>query len=381
VTRIKTSKTYSDVGVDVAIEAKAARILYEASKQTWINRRGKLGEVVVPFDDFAGLRYVRADKLPAGTVMYGGSDGIATKAEFAERAGRYDTLAFDLMAMVCDDAVIRGGVPVLVKSVLDVNTLGKDNSRLPFIEQLAEGYVAAAKAAEVAVINGELAQLNDRAGNLEKFSLDWSADVTWFANEKRLITGYDVKPGDYLVGLQEEGLRCNGISLVRTILTEHYGSAWDKEAFNGKSLIEAALQPSLIYSPAIVEMFGGYDLTQQPKASLHAVAHISGGGIPEKLGRVLKPTGYGALVDNPYVPGDLLLHSQEIGQISDREAYSTWNMGQGMIVVTPDYDEVIKVCKAHDMKAKVIGRVTKEPGIRIISKGYFSNREPEVLFN
>jgi phosphoribosylformylglycinamidine cyclo-ligase len=140
-------QTYATVGVDVDVEAKAADILYQAAKKTWANRKGLLGEVVVPFDDFAGLRFIRADNLPARTVMYGNSDGVATKAEMAERANKYDTVAFDLMAMVCDDAVIRGGEPVLLKSVLDINTLGQDDSRLPFIRELAKGYVAAAKSA------------------------------------------------------------------------------------------------------------------------------------------------------------------------------------------------------------------------------------------
>jgi phosphoribosylformylglycinamidine cyclo-ligase len=321
-------QTYAQAGVDVDIEAKAARILYEASRETWANRAGKLGDVIVPFDDFAGLRFVRVDNLPKGTVMYGGSDGVATKAEFAERANRYDTLAFDLMAMVCDDAVIRGGEPVLIKNVLDVNTLGQDESRLPYIRELAGGYVQAAKDAGVAVINGEIAQLNNRKGNMERFSLDWSADLTWFAHESRLITGYEVTPGDALVGLQEEGLRCNGISLIRKLLQATYGEQWEDVDFKGKRLIDVALQPSRIYSGAVVDMFGGYDLAQAVKAPIHGAAHISGGGIPEKLGRLLRASGNGAEIDDPFKPCDLMLHCQELGNVTDREAYRTWNMGR-----------------------------------------------------
>jgi phosphoribosylformylglycinamidine cyclo-ligase len=366
----KPETTYAQTGVDIDIEAKAARILYEASKQTWANRKGRLGEVIVPFDDFAGLRFVRVDKLPKGTVMYGGSDGVATKAEFAERANKYDTLAFDLMAMVCDDAVIRGGEPVLLKSVLDVNTLGTDDSRLPYIAQLAKGYVAAAKEAGVVVINGEIAQLNNRMGRMDTFSLEWSADVTWFAHESRLITGYDLRPGDHLVGLREEGLRCNGISLIRKLLQAEYGDSWEEKEFNGKRLIDVALQPSRIYSAAVAEMFGGYDLAQTPKVALHGAAHISGGGIPEKLGRLLRSSGCGALIDDAFTPCDLMLHCQELGNVTDYEAYRTWNMGQGMILITPSPEEAIAVAKAHGIEAKVIGSVTKEPGIKLSSKGY-----------
>lgn len=372
--------TYSQVGVDTDIEAMAARILYDASKQTWANRTGKLGEVVVPFDDFAGLRFVRADNLPKGTVMYGGSDGVATKAELAERAGKYDTLAFDLMAMVCDDAVIRGGEPVLVKSVLDVNTLGTDQSRLPYIEQLAAGYVAAAKEANVAIINGELAQLNDRIGDMDNFHLEWSADVTWFANESRLITGYDVTPGDAIVAFEETGMRCNGISLVRRILQKEFGDDWHTQSVDGQKLIDLALAPSRIYSPAVSALFGGYDTSVKPRAKMHAAAHITGGGIPEKLGRALRASGYGADITDSFTPSPLMLLCQKLGNVSDREAYKAWNMGNGMMIVTPEPAKVIAVADEYGIRAKQVGTVSEQPGIRITSHGYFADQEREIAY-
>jgi phosphoribosylformylglycinamidine cyclo-ligase len=376
----KSGQTYAETGVDIDIEAQAARILYEASKQTWANRKGNVGEVVVPFDDFAGLRFVRVDKLPKGTVMYGGSDGVATKAEFAERAGRYDTLAFDLLAMVCDDAVIRGGEPVLLKSVLDVNTLGRDESRLPYIKQLASGYVQAAKEAGVAIINGELAQLNNRMGRLEHFSLEWSADVTWFAHESRLITGYEVKPGDTIVGLREEGLRCNGISLIRKVLETTYGQHWEDQELNGKRLIDLALQPSRIYSAAVTDMFGGYSLDRPAKAILHGAAHISGGGVPEKLGRLLRASQVGAKIDDPFTPCDLMLHCQALGNVDDREAYRTWNMGQGMLLITPSPQEVMAVSRQHGIEAKAVGKIVTKPGITIKSQGHFATKNTWIEF-
>ncbi len=377
---MKQAQTYAQAGVDVDIEAKAARILYEASKKTWANRKGGLGEVVVPFDDFSGIRFVRIDKLPEGTVMYGNCDGVATKIEFAERAGRFDTVAYDLVAMVCDDAVIRGGEPVLLKSVLDMNTLGQDDSRLPYIEELSRGYVGAAKEANVAIINGELAQLNNRMGRLDEFSIEWSADVTWFAHESRLITGKEVKPGEYIVGLQETGLRCNGISLVRKILRAEYGDQWETATFGKQKLIDVALQPSQIYSAAVVDMFGGYNLKRAAKAKLSGAAHISGGGIYEKVGRLLRASGCGATIDDPFTPCDLMLHCQELGNVTDREAYRTWNMGQGMALVTSEPEVVIKVAQAHKLTAKIIGKITKEPGIRLRSRGLNAGKEKWLHF-
>src|SRR6204780_1920255 len=104
----KKKNAYALAGVDVDIEAEASRILYEASKKTFENRSGKIGEGVTPFDDFAGLKMVDMSKLPEGTFMSLGFDGAGTKVEIAERVQKYDTIAFDLFAMVCDDALIRG---------------------------------------------------------------------------------------------------------------------------------------------------------------------------------------------------------------------------------------------------------------------------------
>ena len=372
------SPTYSDSGVNVDIEEKAAKLLYAAARRTWSNRSGEVGEVLVPFDDFSGLRAVNAGGLPEGTMLNLGFDGVGTKAELAELAGRYDTLAFDLLAMVCDDAVIRGGEPILVGSILDVNTLGTDETRLDIIRQLARGYEAAAKAARVAVINGELAQLGHRVGGtLDPLRLSWGAAVLWLAHESRLITGHDVQPGHALIGFREPGLRSNGISLVRRILAAKYGSDWANPAhkLNGTPLIDLALRPSLIYTPALIDLTGGWDLDRPSRARMSVAAHITGSGLPGKLGRALKPSSLGAVIDNPWDPPQLMLHCQDIGGVTDAEAYRTWHMGQGMVVATPEPHPVLALARAHHLDAQVIGTVTNHPGIRIASHGRFRDQE------
>jgi phosphoribosylformylglycinamidine cyclo-ligase len=365
--------TYSESGVDTGIEEQAAIILFNAAKRTWGNRSLRLGEVIAPFDDFSGLRAIDAGQLPAGTLLNLGFDGVGTKAEFAELAGRYDTLAYDLFAMVCDDAVIRGGEPVLVGSILDVNTLGTDESRLPSITQLAEGYTLAAEAAGVAIVNGELAQLGDRLGKSQNLSLSWGAAVLWFAAKERLLTGTKVRPGDTIIGLGEPGLRSNGITLVRRVLEQAYGAAWPTQELNGTPLIDLALTPSIIYAKAIIDMFGGWSLDQAPKARLHAAAHITGSGLPGKLGRALKPSGFGASIDSPMPVPELMLHCQKVGQITDHEAYKTWHMGQGMVLITPEPHAVLAIARGHHLEASVIGTVTASPRVRIASRGYYSD--------
>src|SRR3989344_359250 len=272
--------TYADSGVNIELGDDASQVLYEAAKLTWNNRKGRLGEIIVPFDDFSGVRAIDVSRLPKGTLMNIGFDGVGTKMELAERVEDHRTIAHDLFAMVCDDAVVRGAEPVLIGSILDVNSLGKDGENyIKQIKQLAEGYIGAAKAANVAIVNGEVAELGSRVGGYGKFNYNWGAAVVWFANKDRMFTGREIKEGDLLVGLREEGFRSNGLSLVRRIMQKNYGDDWHQVPWKrgNASLADLALTPSKIYTGAVVDMFGGYD--RQPKTEVHGVAHITGGGV------------------------------------------------------------------------------------------------------
>ncbi|MGM5488113.1 MAG: phosphoribosylformylglycinamidine cyclo-ligase [Nanobdellota archaeon] len=365
--------TYADSGVNIDLGDDVSEILYNAAKQTWDNRKGKLGELIVPFDDFSGVRAIDVSNLPAGTLMNIGFDGVGTKMELAERVNDHRTIAYDLFAMVCDDAVVRGAEPVLIGTILDVNSLkGEDGPFIEEVKQLAHGYVNAAKDANVAIVNGEVAELGDRIGGFGNFNYNWGASVVWFANKDRLFKGEEINPGDSLVGLQEHGFRSNGLSLVRKIM-HTLGDDWHTQTYNGMNLARLALEPSKIYSGAVVDMLGGFQ--DEPKAKVHGVAHITGGGVPGKLGRVLKPSGFGATISEPYSPPELMLYCQDKGNVPDEEAYKTWNMGQGMIIVTPEPDDVMNVAMDHGLESKVIGQVESKPGIRIKNVGAYSKKE------
>lgn len=371
--------TYADSGVNIELGDDASKVLYNAAKQTWENRKGRFGEVVELFDDFSGLRAIHVGGLPQGTFMNIGFDGIGTKMELGERIGKHDTVAYDLFAMVCDDAVVRGAEPVLIGSILDVNSLGKDGKNyIDFVKQLAKGYIAAAKAANVVVVNGEVAELGARVQGYGDFSYNWGAGIAWFAKRERMFTGREIRPGDSIVGLREGGFRSNGLSLVRRILKQVFGDNWHEQKHQGKSLAELALTPSKIYSAAIVDMFGGFE--GEPKAKLNGVAHITGGGIPGKLGRVLKPSGLGAVIDEPFEPSEFVRSVQLLGNVSNKEAYRTWNMGQGMLVITPEPDKVISIAQAYGIEAKKTGEIYQKPEIRITNKGPYSSQEPELIF-
>ena len=372
---------YKDAGVDVELGDDASRVLYEAAKRTWENRKGQFGEVLEFFPDFSGLRAVRIGGLPTDALTNLGFDGVGTKIEIAERIGRHDTVAYDLFAMVCDDAIVRGAEPVMVGSILDVNSLGRDGkNNIELVKQLAQGYIGAAKAANVVVVNGEVAELGARVHGAGDFNYNWGAGVAWFGRESKLLKGTEIKKGDSVVAFKENGFRSNGLSLVRKIMESKHGVGWVHQSFDEslldlerpyetqaahpqRTLGEMVLEPSIIYTRAVSAMFGGF--LGEPRAKIHGVAHITGGGIPGKLGRVLKPSGLGAVLDNLFESPSIMKYTQSAGGIKYRDAYKTWNMGNGMLIITPEPDQVIAIAAEHDIKAQKAGNVVNERGIII----------------
>lgn len=373
---MKKGMTYADSGVDTGLGDDVSTILYNAAKETWKNRNGKLGEVIVPFDDFSGIRAINVSNLPEGTLMGMGFDGIGTKVKVAQMVGDHRTIAYDLIAMIAEDALVRGAEPVLAGTIFDVNSL-KNSKGEPFLKevrQLAEGYINASKAANVVVLTGETAEIGDCVGGFGQFNYNWGAGLVWFAKKDRMFTGMEIKEGDSLVGLLEDGFRSNGLSLTRKILGNEFGVEWHKIRWNDNesTLGRMVLNPSKLYTRAVVDMFGGYN--GKPRTELHGVVHITGGGIPGKLGRVLKPSGLGAIIDNPLEPSEFMKYVQRLGDVSDYEAYKTWNGGQGMVLITPKPEEVINIASKHGIYSERIGEVVKEPGIKIRNKFAFAKK-------
>ncbi len=364
---MNVKNAYAKAGVDVNIEAEASRIMYEASKRTFGNRKSLIGNIVSPFDDFSGLRMVDVSKLPEGSFMSIGFDTAGTKVEIAQRVGKHDTIAFDLLAMVCDDALVRGGEPALVGTNLDLKSLGGDETFLSVVRQLAEGYVAAANDAGVAIANGEIVQMGSLVSGYGAFPYHWGAACIWFARKEKLFTGAEIQVGDGVVALREKGFRCNGLSLVRKVFTETHGEEWHAARFEDTTLGEAALHPSKIYSRFIVGLHGGF--ATEGTTEIHGVAHITGGGVREKMIRVLRPSGYGATLTDLFEPPAIMAYCQDKGNISDEDAYGTWNMGQGLLVITPSPRHVVAEAQAAGIEARFAGTIVADPHLTLMSKG------------
>lgn len=357
--------------VNIELGDDVSKMLYEASKLTHENRPGLLVEF---HESFSGLRAIPASVLKDAANMFINLafDGIGTKVEVAERMDDHSVVAHDLFAMVCDDAVVRGAEPVAIGSILDVRQLNDDVHTRTAVSQLAQGYVDAVKSANVVVVNGEVAELGDRVGGYGDFNYNWGATVLWFAHKDRILTGHQIQPGDALVGLAEHGFRSNGITDVRKAMLEHYGPKWQDvvvEELGKLSLGKLVQRPSIIYSRFVSELTGGYDIDKEAKANVTGVAHITGGGQPSKLGRLLEPSGLGVTIDDPIEPPKIMLEVQRLRGFSDEKAYGKWHMGPGMVIATSEPEKVLAVAEENGLVAKQIGTIDEEPGIRIHNRG------------
>jgi phosphoribosylformylglycinamidine cyclo-ligase len=268
---------------------------------------------------------------------------------------------------------------------------------------LARGYVGAARAAGVVVVNGEVAELGDRIGGYteldgyspavslifkaldrlrhrkrDDFNYNWGAAALWIAHKDRILTGHQIKSGDALIGLVEPGFRSNGITDVRKAMRQEYGRRWHEQTaseLGTVSLGELVQTPSTIYSKFISDVTGGFDISKEPKATVTGVAHITGGGQPSKLGRMLEPSGLGAVIDNPIEPPKIMLHVQRIRGLTDQEAYKKWHMGPGMIVSTPEPDKFLAYAYEAGVDAEQIGYISSDKGIRSKNKGAVQDEE------
>lgn len=363
--------------VNIELGDDVSRMLYEASKLTHGNRPGLLVEF---HESFSGLRAIPASVLKDVGNMYINLafDGVGTKVEVSERLDDHSSVAHDLFAMVCDDAVVRGAEPVAIGSILDVRQLNDDEHTRTAVAQLAQGYVDAAEAANVVVVNGEVAELGDRVGGYGDFNYNWGATVLWFAHKDRILTGHQIQPGDALVGLAEQGFRSNGITDVRKAMFEQYGPEWHNtvvEELGELSLGRLVQRPSVIFSRFVSGLTGGYDIDTEPKATVTGVAHITGGGQPSKLARMLEPSGLGVTIDDPIAPPQIMLEAQRLRGFSDQKAYGKWHMGPGMVVATPEPESVLAVAQESGIAAQLIGEVSKDPGIRIKNMGALQHEE------
>ncbi len=365
---------HSPQEVNIQLGDEMSEYFTKAAEQTWEIRPDCL--------DTSGVAFGSAALIDGDYFYQGGNhvsfghqlDGSGTKPEISERLNEHLGSAFDLFAMVADDAAASGGEVISIDNILDVRKLDDDNEDIMNgMHQLAEGMVRAAHAAGVVVLSGEIAELGPRIHGYGDFNYNWGGVAFVAVNKERRLTGKELRAGQALVGFVEPGFRSNGITDVRNAMLEHYGSDWHTQiepSLSNTVLGKLVQTPSTIYAKLMKSLQGGFDKRILPKAEITGVAHITGGGQPSKIGRMLLRTDeLGAVIDNPIDPPAMMLHVQELRNFDDKKAYGKWHMGPGMIVATSEPEKVIAEAEIHNITAKQIGYLTDEPGIRIKNRG------------
>ena len=323
--------TYREAGVDVeAGEAAVERIRGHVASTA---RSGVLGSV----GGFGGLFDLAALRTYRDPLLVSSTDGVGTKALLAADLGVYDTLGYDLVAMCADDLVCTGAEPLFFLDYVLVGRLDPDR-----VEQVVGGIAAACRAVGAALIGGEMAE---HPGQLPDGELDLAGFCVGAVERDRLLP-QRVEPGCALVGLPSPNLRSNGFSLVRRVLA---GRDLGAEAWPGagRTLGQVLLEPSVLFAPQARRLLAGVDV--------RALAHITGGGMVPKLGRVV-PGGCVAVVDPATweVPR-VFTEVQRAGAISDDEMARVFNLGIGMVAVVPA-DQASAACDLV-AGARVVGEV------------------------
>lgn len=335
--------TYKEAGVDVELGDECSKLAYQAAMETFAGRKGMIGEPVLEEGGFTGM-------LDMGDYyLIQNDDGVGTKIEVAVMMQRYDTLGYDLIAMVADDGICTGAEIVSVTNTLDAPSLDR-----AMVEGLMTGLKKAALEQKIVVPGGELAEL----GNMLNGPV-WNSTAVGVVEKDKVITGESIEEGDVILSLRSDGIRSNGLTLARHILKEKFGQRWVDESYgDGKTWGEMILTPSKIYHRALLNLLGGFKQGRQ--FEVKGLVHNTGGGIKGNLPRLLKKKGFGADLNQLPEPHEFMKKLQELGSVTDEEAYKTWNMGVGMMmVVSPDSaDSVLEALQNEGITAQVAGTVT-----------------------
>lgn len=342
--------TYKDAGVDIEAGDTASKAAYKHAAESFAARKGMIGEPVFEEGGYAGFLDMGEYYLVQST------DSTGTKIDLATDLGTYHTLGYDLLAMVADDIVCTGAEVVAITNCIDVPKIDAK-----VIDQLMAGLSKACTEQKIVVPGGEIAEV---PGAVNRGV--WSASGVGIIAKDRVIRPEAIAEGDAIIAMRSAVARSNGFSLIRKILAEQIGETWTKEKWEGDVTWGGImLTPSIVYHDAVLSVIGRYG--EDRAVEVKGISHITGGGIPSKIGRVLKASGCGAELSDLWAPHPALVKLIELGSVPIEDAYRTWNMGNGMMaVVDPgDADKVIALLSEKNIEANIAGNVTANPGVTL----------------
>ena len=327
---------YKKAGVDIEAGYKSVELMKKHVKETM------RPEVMGGLGGFSGAFSLDAIKNMEHPVLLSGTDGVGTKLKLAMVLDRHDTIGIDCVAMCVNDVACAGGEPLFF---LDYIACGKNYPEK--IATIVRGVAEGCKMAGAALVGGETAE---HPGMMPEDDYDIAGFAVGVVEQKDLITGENIKPGDVLVAIASSGVHSNGFSLVRKVfdMTKESLDTYYDEL--GQTLGEALLTPTRIYVKAMKSV-------KDAGVTVKGCSHITGGGFYENIPRML-PEGVNAHVrtDSYQVPAIFKL-LQEKGGIADQMMYNTYNMGIGMLLaVEPaDAEKTVAAIEASGEKAWIAG--------------------------
>jgi phosphoribosylformylglycinamidine cyclo-ligase len=340
------SATYAAAGVNLA----AADATVEAIKH--LAARATRPEVLGGIGGFGGLFALDPTRYRA-PVLVAATDGVGTKLAIAAATGRYDTVGIDLVAMCVDDLVCCGAEPLFFLDYLSVGRLDPER-----VAAVVAGVAEGCRRAGCALLGGETAE---HPGTQGPDDLDMAGFAVGVVERGATLGPERVRAGDVLIGLPSPGLRSNGYSLARHVLLERAELSLEDPAWPGAahSLGTELLTPSVIYARAVLRAIGV--LT----GGVHACAHITGGGIPGNLSRVLPPHLDAVMRWGSWEVPRIFSEIHRLGAVSDAEMAQVFNLGLGMVLVVdrPAAELVGSSLQAAGVGPVLVGEVVTGSGV------------------
>ena len=339
------SKKYQSAGVSLTAGYESVDRIKKHVART--NRTGMMGGI----GSFGGM-FDLTQLNYKNPVLVSGTDGVGTKLLIAQEMDRHDTIGEDLVAMCVNDILAQGAEPLFF---LDYVAIPKNFPEK--IEQIVKGVANGCVKAGCALVGGETAEMPDMYA--EKH-YDLAGFAVGIVEKEQLLDGSDVNVGDVLIGLPSSGVHSNGYSLVRKIVRKDHDLDLNESSGLPRSLGETLLEPTRIYVKTVLPLL--------KKGNVKSVMHVTGGGFVENLPRGIKKD-QGILIEEgswPVLP--IFPFLEKYGEIPHEEMYEVFNMGIGLVLVADpsEAEQIRQELAAQGEASYVIGKVTNEPGVKIV---------------
>ena len=353
--------TYAQAGVDTAEGARAVDAIKESVHSTY------RPEVVGDIGGFGGLFSIAAAKDMDDPILVSGTDGVGTKLQVAKLAGKHDTVGIDLVAMCVNDVLATGAEPLFF---LDYIAIGKLKSEA--VAEIVSGIAEGCRQAGCALIGGEMAE---HPGVMDPHEYDLSGFTVGLVDRAKMLDPANVKEGDVLLGLASSGLHSNGYSLARKVCVEgrtHYEVRLPRKSLGGQSVQDALLTPTRIYVKQVRAAVAAHP------GAVHALAHITGGGITENLNRALPDTLDARIEVGTWDMAPIIPFVCRAAKLDETEALKTFNMGLGMVlIVDPAQADAVK--ETLEAQGETVYRVgTVVPGTGAVAYANKQDLFPEL---